>query len=174
MLDIHRRGMYYSVMKEVGTARSTNASAAQASKAAKPSTGAIDEVMFALMQAAGAVERRLEEALAQVDLSMPKFRALTYLVRAGDPVSLGECAANMTCVRSNITQLVDRLEAEGLVRRVEDPNDRRGVRAMVTPLGMERQAAGAKLVEQVQKQFAKSLSGVDRDALTRALEAVTR
>src|SRR5439155_24200246 len=98
----------------------------------------------------------------------------TDLVRAGDPVSLGECAANMTCVRSTITQLVDRLEADGLVRRVQDPNDRRGVRALVTPLGMERQAAGAKLVEQVQKQFAKSLAGVDRDALTRALEAVRR
>jgi DNA-binding MarR family transcriptional regulator len=133
---------------------------------------ATDEVMYSLMHAAGAVERRLEEALGQVGLSMPKFGALTHLVRAGGPVSLGECAAKMTCVRSNITQLVDRLEADGLVRRVDDPGDRRGVKALVTPLGMERQAAGAKLVQQVQKEFAKSLSGVDCSALARALDAI--
>jgi DNA-binding MarR family transcriptional regulator len=133
---------------------------------------ATDEVMYSLMHAAGAVERRLEEALGQVGLSMPKFGALTHLVRAGGPVSLGECAAKMTCVRSNITQLVDRLEADGLVRRVDDPGDRRGVKALVTPLGIERQAAGAKLVQQVQKEFAKSLSGVDCSALARALDAI--
>jgi DNA-binding MarR family transcriptional regulator len=64
----------------------------------------------------------------------------------------------MTCVRSNITQLVDRLEADGLVRRVDHPSDRRGVMAApLTPLGVERQAAGAKLVDEVKRQFAKTL-----------------
>ncbi len=71
----------------------------------------------------------------------------------------------MTCVRSNITQLVDRLEADGLVRRVDNPSDRRGVMAAATPLGIERQAAGAKLVDEVKSQFAKTLSGVDRSEL---------
>ena len=130
------------------------------------------QMMYSLVRAAHVLESRLEEALEEVGLSMPKFGALTHLVRAGGPVSLGECAAKMTCVRSNITQLVDRLEADGLVRRVDDPGDRRGVKALVTPLGIERQAAGARLVEQVQKEFAKSLSGVDRGALARALDAI--
>jgi len=128
--------------------------------------------MYSLMHAASAVERRLEEALAQVDLSMPKFVALTHLVQAGEPISLSECATKMTCVRSNITQLVDRLEADGLVRRVDDPSDRRSIKAGLTSLGIERQAAGAKLVEHVQKEFAKSLSGVDRSALAQALAAI--
>jgi DNA-binding MarR family transcriptional regulator len=139
---------------------------------ARVRTVATDDVMYSLMHAAGAVERRLEDALGQVGLSMPKFGALTHLVRAGEPISLSECAEKMTCVRSNITQLVDRLEADGLVRRVDDPGDRRGVKALVTPLGIERQAAGAKLVEQVQRDFAKSLSGVDRATLARALDAI--
>ncbi len=133
---------------------------------------ATDDVMYSLMHAAGAIERRLEDALGQVGLSMPKFGALTHLVRAGGPISLSECAEKMTCVRSNITQLVDRLEADGLVRRVDDPGDRRGVKAVLTPLGIERQAAGAKLVEQVQKDFAKSLAGIDRATLARALDAI--
>ena len=67
---------------------------------------------------------------------------------------------------------MDRLEAEGLVRRVDDPNDRRGVRASVTPLGVERQAAGAKQLAQVQKEFAKTLAATDREALVRMLAAM--
>jgi DNA-binding MarR family transcriptional regulator len=131
-----------------------------------------DETMFLLMHAAGTIEKRLEEALAGVGLSLAKFGALTFLVRAGEPLSLSECAAKMTCVRSNITQLVDRLEADGLVRRVDNPSDRRGVMAMPTPLGIERQAAGAKLVEEIKSQFGRTLSGIDRSELARALAAI--
>jgi DNA-binding MarR family transcriptional regulator len=139
---------------------------------ARDATGSADETIFMLMHAAGAVEKRLEEALGGVGLSLAKFGALSFLVRADGPLSLSECAAKMTCVRSNITQLVDRLEADGLVRRVENPVDRRGVMAAATPLGIERQAAGAKLVDEVKSQFAKTLSGVDRAELLRALATI--
>jgi len=129
------------------------------------------QTMFSLLHAAHAIEKRLEDALEKVGLSNAKFGALTHLVEAGEPLSLSECAARMTCVRSNITQLIDRLEADGLVRRVDDPADRRGVRAMLTPLGIERQVAGAKQVDQVQKEVARTLAGVDPATLTRALAA---
>src|SRR5260221_9611676 len=89
------------------------------------------QMMFWLVRAAHVLESRLDEALEQVGLSSPKFGALSHLVKEGEPLSLSECAKKMTCVRSNITQLVDRLEADGLVRRVEDPEDRRAVRAVV-------------------------------------------
>jgi DNA-binding MarR family transcriptional regulator len=139
---------------------------------AREASGHADETIFMLMHAAGTVEKRLEDALGGVGLSLAKFGALTFLVRAGGPLSLSDCAAKMTCVRSNITQLVDRLEADGLVRRVENPVDRRGVMAAATPLGIERQAAGAKLVDEVKSQFAKTLLGVDRAELVRALAAI--
>jgi len=127
------------------------------------------QVMHALVRVARAVEDRWEEALARVELSGPKFGALTVLMQAGEPLSLGELAARLTCVRSNITQLVDRLEADGLVRRVEDPTDRRGKRAAVTPLGVERQSAGARQVEKVQRELGKTLAGLDHDALKHVL-----
>jgi len=128
--------------------------------------------MFSLLKAGRALEERLEQALEPVGLSMPKYGLLTHLVKAGDPLSLSECAARMTCVRSNMTQLIDRLEADGLVRRVEDPADRRAVRAEVTPLGFERHAAGAREVEKVKAAFAKTLANVDHAALQRALIAL--
>ena len=130
------------------------------------------QLMFSLVNAGRAIEQRLDEALVRVGLSLAKFGALTHLVEAGAPLSLSECAKKMTCVRSNITQLMDRLEADGLVRRVEDPADRRAVRAAVTRLGAERQAAGAKEVARVQAELAKTLNGPNRGALQRALAAI--
>ena len=130
--------------------------------------------MRSLLRAAHSLEERWEDALEKVGLSGPKFAVLTHLVQAGEPLSLSECAEKMTCVRSNITQLMDRLEADGLVRRIEDPADRRTVRATVTALGVKRQAAGALEVETVQKEFGKTLSGIDQVALKEALEAISR
>ncbi len=146
--------------------------AARSAGTAGPTGAAADHVMFSLIAAAHSVEQRVEAAMEEVGLSSAKFSALTHLVDAGEALSLSECAKRMTCVRSNITQLMDRLEAEGLVRRVDDPNDRRGVRASVTPLGIERQAAGAKQMAQVHKEFAKTLAGADRDALVRVLGSI--
>lgn len=123
-----------------------------------------------LLRASRAVERRLDEALEAVDLSVPKYSALKHLALAGEPLALSELAARQICVRSNITQLVDRLEADGLVRRVEDPKDRRSVRATLTPLGRERQAAGAERVRAVQEDVAERLAGIDLAALSGALE----
>ena len=130
------------------------------------------QLMFSLVNAGRTIEQHLEEALARVGLSLAKFGALTHLMEAGEPLNLSECAKKMTCVRSNITQLMDRLEADGLVRRVDDPQDRRAVRAAVTPLGVERQAAGAKEVARVQAELAKTLNGMDHGALQHALSAI--
>jgi len=64
-------------------------------------------------------------------------------------------------------------EADGLVRRRGRSQDRRAVRAAVTPLGKERYAAGARQVEKVQAEFTKSISGIDRGMLERVLSALS-
>ena len=62
--------------------------------------------MSLFLRAAHAIERRLDEALDTVGLSVPKYSALSKLVQAGEPLALSELAARMTCVRSNVTGLV--------------------------------------------------------------------
>lgn len=119
-----------------------------------------------------AVETRLEAALEPMGLSLAKFKALHTLVAAGEPVPLRTLAEHCACVRSNITQLMDRLEADGLVQRVANPQDRRGTRAAVTPLGAQRQAAGARELARVQAELARTLNGLDPAALERALSAI--
>ena len=126
-------------------------------------------MMFSLLEAAHTLEQRLEAALAEVGLSMAKYGVLSHLAQAAEPLPLSQLAVRQSCVRSNMTQLVDRLEADGLVRRVEDPADRRSVRAAITRLGQARAAAGARQMTKVEQEFAASVSVRDRVVLQRLL-----
>src|SRR4029079_5615657 len=129
-------------------------------------------VMSVIIRLGEILEKRLEESLEKADLSVPKYSAIKHLALAGEPLAFSELASRMVCVRSNITQLMGRLEADGLVQRLEDPRDCRCVRAALTPLGKERYAAGAKRVREVQAEMAETLCGLDREALERALAAL--
>jgi DNA-binding MarR family transcriptional regulator len=132
------------------------------------------DAMASVLQLAHALQTHLEEALGEARLSGPKFMALSKLVEAGEPLALSLLAAQCACVRSNITQLVDRLEAEKLVRRVSDPDDRRSLRAAITPLGRQRHAAGARKVGEVRRKLGKALAAVDHEALQRALAEMSK
>lgn len=131
-----------------------------------------DKTIFELLHAAHALEEKVEESLSRAGLSMAKYAMLTQLVAADGPVSLSELAALLSCVKSNITQLVDRLEGEGLVERVDDPSDRRSVRAAITEAGKARQAAGAAEVDRLHAEFAAAVGLEDRQALERLLTAL--
>src|SRR5262245_18283359 len=85
-----------------------------------------------------------DQALLASGLSTAKLGALLVLAEAAEPVPLGQLAERLACVKSNITQLVDRLEADGLVRRLPDVQDRRSKRAAITPEGRRRTEAGLK------------------------------
>jgi DNA-binding MarR family transcriptional regulator len=131
-----------------------------------------DPVMFSLLEAAHALEQRLESALGEVGLSMAKYGVIAQLAESDEPLALSELATRQSCVRSNMTQLIDRLEADGLVRRVDDPADRRSVRAAITRLGEERAAAGQRAMKRVEDDFAASIPARDRAVLARMLNGV--
>jgi DNA-binding MarR family transcriptional regulator len=125
-----------------------------------------------ILQTAHALEARLEATLGEAGLSGAKFSVLSELVRSGEPLPLGELASRLACVRSNMTQLVDRLEADGLVRRLADPSDRRSVKAQITDEGQRRQADGAGRVEELERDLAALVSDADGAALRRTLLAL--
>lgn len=138
----------------------------------KTTTGSSDTTIFSLLRAAHALEDKLENTLGGVGLSTPKFSVLSELVSAGIPLSLSDLAARLSCVRSNMTQLVDRLEADGLVKRVDDPADRRGVKAAITDEGRARQSAGEAEVARLHEQFAAAVGDEDKAAIGRLLTAL--
>ena len=135
-------------------------------------SGAPGSLAFEVVAALQAVEARLETVLEPVGLSLAKFGVLSRLVAAGEPLPLGTLAERCACVRSNITQLVDRLEAEGLVARVDDPRDRRSIRAELTPEGRRRQAAGVRAFEAAEKELLAHLPPAHRAAFRELLTAL--
>src|SRR5882672_3438529 len=91
--------------------------------------------LFSLLHAANTAQAHVESKLDVVGLSLAKLVALRALADAGESLPLGQLAERLSCVKSNITQLVDRLEADGLVARKPDPHDRRTRLAVMTAAG---------------------------------------
>jgi DNA-binding MarR family transcriptional regulator len=125
-----------------------------------------------ILGALHAVETRLEAALETVGLSLGKYKALARLVAAGEPLPLRTLAEQCACVRSNITQLIDRLEAEKLVVRTDDPNDRRSIRAELTAEGRARYKAGSRAVQAVETEVLGGLPKAQRETLMGLLRSL--
>ena len=67
---------------------------------------------------------------------------------------------------------MDRLEADGLVKRQAAPEDRRSIRAIVTDSGRERQLAGTVALGKVRQDLAQILAGFDSGHIEYALTAI--
>ena len=130
-------------------------------------------VVFSLLETAEAVASRLEAAVSPLGLSLAKLGVLHPLAEAREPLPLSELAERQHCVRSNITQLVDRLEKDGLVRRRPDPDDHRGVLAALTPAGEQAYAKGMRALVEAQQAIVGALSAGDAKSLKSALDALT-
>ena len=92
------------------------------------------------------LEARIDARLAAFGLSSAKWNALRHLAVNAGGLPLSELAVHLACVKSNVTQLVDQLAADGLVQRVPDPVDRRSVRAELTATGRARYADGLRVI----------------------------
>lgn len=126
-----------------------------------------------ILHASQRVEAAFEAELAPIGLSLSKLNVLAILLEAGEPIPLSRLATRLACVKSNVTQLVDRLESEGLVARIDDPNDRRSVLAAITDLGRGKSAEGAIVMQTVDATLFAGLDGDDRARVERFLASLT-
>lgn len=130
--------------------------------------------LFSLLRVAGVVESRVDAKLAPIGLSLPKLAALDRLVKAGGSLPLGHLAERLACVKSNVTQLVDRLEAEGLVSRTPDPEDGRSRLAVVTDTGRARHAEGMRVQQEAEHELFSTLSDDEAHLLANLIEKLER
>ena len=129
-------------------------------------------MLLTLIASGHALESRLESALEAEGLSLSKLNVLTHLAEANESLVLSELASRLKCVRSNVTQMMDKLEADGLVRRLYDATDRRTIRAELTQLGRKKYEVGTKVAAQVNATVAGALSRDDLEALGRLVGAL--
>ena len=121
--------------------------------------------LFAVLHASSVLESRLEARLSEVGLSLAKLAALNRLTEAGESLPLGQLAERLSCVKSNVTQLVDRLEADGLVNRTADPNDRRSRLAVLTEAGKAAYVKGSEIQQQAERELFGILTPSESDTL---------
>lgn len=164
LLDSFSTMLYYSPMKQM-----THEQTARQPAENGTAGGA---TLFTFLDVAERLYGRIAEALKSVGLSYAKFDILDRLRRADEPLSLRVLAQGLGCAASNITQLMDRLEAEGLVQRIDDPEDRRSVLAQLTPQGATLAEEGATQIDVVRAQFAASFTAAERADLARLLAKV--
>ena len=128
----------------------------------------------ALGEAMGAVARRLRSAslaaLAAHDVTPSQVRAIRVLA-GQDPggVRAKELAELLKIAPRSATEVVDALEAKGVVRRSPDPADRRATLVALTDRGREvsEEVRRARAAES-ERMFAR-LTRTDREDLARIL-----
>jgi DNA-binding MarR family transcriptional regulator len=99
------------------------------------------------------IRRMLDDTLAEFGLNVGEWGVLGSLRRAGEPYrrSPGELAKSFGLTTGAMTNRLDRLEADAFIRRLPDPDDRRGVIVELTPKGREvwERAVGAQAAKEM-------------------------
>ena len=94
------------------------------------------------MTVARRIRRRQTHALGPLGVTPSQARALRALARSGGSLRAGALAERLRIQARSGTDVVDALQAAGLVRRGPDPADRRAVQVALT-------AAGEALAERI-------------------------
>jgi DNA-binding MarR family transcriptional regulator len=114
--------------------------------------------LLPLLHTASAAQAEVESKLGAIGLSLAKLLALKALSDAGESLPLGQLAERLSCVKSNVTQLVDRLEADGLVARKPDPDDRRSRLAVLTAAGRKACKDGGRVQQEAERRILATLT----------------
>jgi MarR family transcriptional regulator for hemolysin len=126
-----------------------------------------------LAQSAKQVGRAFNDALAIAGGSLPTWRILSALAH-GAGTSQNDLAREVGIEGPTLTRHLDVLEAEGLVRRVTHPDDRRAVRVETTPAGNELHRRLLGIAREFDARLRRGIPPADLAHLRTTLAAILR
>ncbi len=115
-------------------------------------------------------EGRMDTLLSEIDLSTSRLLTLQRLEQAEEPLSLSQLASCLAFVKSNATQLIDRLEQDQLVRRVPHAEDRRCTLIEVTEEGKQRHQDALLVIQPLMDKFDQLYTAEERAQLLGLLQ----
>jgi DNA-binding MarR family transcriptional regulator len=133
-------------------------------RAAQETTG---DLLFAT---ARLLRRRFMAALAEYDVTPAQARALRVICVADSAPRLADVAEGLRVAPRTATELVDALEAAGLVERAADPDDRRATRVQTTGAGRRLSEVIGRTRREEAGRFLADLPEGDRRELHRILQ----
>jgi DNA-binding MarR family transcriptional regulator len=101
---------------------------------------------------------RFEELLRGAGIGPPDFGTLAMIAEIG-PLSQQKVAEQLSLTGTAVVQIVDRLEADGLVERGRNPSDRRSYALQLTSKGRTTLARAQAAIEQSNVERAATLGG---------------
>jgi DNA-binding MarR family transcriptional regulator len=119
------------------------------------------------------IERQVRSRLrSQFDTTLPRFDLMAQLERHREGLKMNELSRLLMVTGGNVTAIVDQLEKEGLVERLDEPADRRAFRIRLTRSGERTFIEMARAHEEWVVELLAGLSRRDQDELLRLLARV--
>lgn len=115
------------------------------------------------------VENRMMAATGQ---SRSRWQTLFVLSVATPPVTTSLLSARLAIQWPPLIRTLNSLEADGLVRRTENPNDRRSRHIQITPAGMEVVKQVQPVLSEIRSAVFAKLSEQDMGLATQVLEMI--
>lgn len=111
--------------------------------------------------------------LAEFGLRRATYSSLVIIV-SNPGLNQRQLADALAIERPNMVQVVDQLEACGLVERTKSDADRRAYALQPTPKGRALESESTKALEWFEAQLTQGLSEADLKTLARCLTAIER
>jgi DNA-binding MarR family transcriptional regulator len=119
------------------------------------------------------IERQVRSRLReQFGTTLPRFDLMAQLERHPEGLKMNELSRLLMVTGGNVTAIVDQLEKEGLVERVDEPADRRAFRIHLTRAGERTFAEMAGAHEEWVVELFAGMSRREQDDLLRLLAKV--
>jgi len=132
-------------------------------------SGELLELLYSVLRG---VRRDAASRLEPAGTSPGQLRFLRTLAGCDGPRRPGELADALGVAPRSVTSKVDLAEADGLVRRLPDPTDRRATLLEVTPAGQALLATASHLRHEWISERLARLSASEQDTLLRLLRVV--
>ena len=137
-----------------------------------PGPTSLEEPWRRLREAYRTLRPRWAASLARFDLSLPEYEVLELC--GSFPAKAAAIARATGITPAGVTDVIDRLERRGVVRRAADPTDRRAVLVQLTPAGrtLYREAQSAR--REVLQGLLEAMTDRERRSLVLGLTALLR
>jgi DNA-binding MarR family transcriptional regulator len=133
------------------------------------------EVLSRVSRLARHLDRARRSAFETSELEPWEFDVLAALRRAGSPYQLspGSLITQTLVTSGTMTNRIDRLETRGLVERLKDPDDRRGVLVRLTKDGRRRVDAALTDLLAHEREILSALPQAQQTQLGALLRSLT-
>ena len=139
----------------------------------KPFRSLEEEVILSIARTGEFLATALSGVLKAFDLTMTQYNVLRILRGAGsDGLSCSEISERMVTKESDVTRLLDRVEARGYISRERPATNRRLVITRITKDGLDVLAELDGPVDRMNRELVEHLGEKKLNSLNELLEAI--